>query len=455
MRWTLQSGERALVSAGTGTTDDRGIYRIFGLAPGDYLISATARQTSSTIITSDGNTFVVSGSVSTGGEFLRDMPAAAVANAPVMGYAAVYYPGTAQPGLAQAVKVAAAEERLGVDFQLQQVLLSKVAGQVLAPQGVNLSSVQLRLIDRSSTVPGLPQLTARASREGTFTFSNVPPGVYQLSATVQVAAPRSNVESTAADFAARQAELHVMEVAGGAGGSRRLWAQADVQVDGSYAPNITLSMQEGMTITGALSFDGALPLPAPLSRVRVTLSPHGQQMSSMGLSTLTATADANGRFTFAGIAPGQYRIRATAASWTLKCVIAGGKDTLDYWVDVVPGENLTNVNVAFGDTNTDLTGTLQSALGQPTADYSVVIFPADNRYWVPLARRMRSVRPSTDGKFSFAGLPPGDYRLAAVVDPEPGAWFDPVLLQELLAASVSVRLVDGQPVVQDLRVSGQ
>ena len=68
---------------------------------------------------------------------------------------------------------------------------------------------------------------------------------------------------------------------------------------------------------------------------------------------------------------------------------------------------------------------------------------------------MLSARPSTDGKFSFQGLPEGEYRLAAVTDVEPGAWFDPALLQQLQAASVLVRLVDGQAVIQNLRVSAQ
>jgi hypothetical protein len=53
------------------------------------------------------------------------------------------------------------------------------------------------------------------------------------------------------------------------------------------------------------------------------------------------------------------------------------------------------------------------------------------------------------------GLPEGEYRLAAVTDVEPGAWYDPELLRQLQIASVPVRLVEGQAVVQDLRVSGQ
>ena len=436
MRWTMQSGERTLVAAGTANTDDRGIYRVFGLAPGEYLVSATARNSTTTIvnaeITSTGQVIMPEVSLQ-----MREASAAGQAQ----GYAAVYFPGTTQPGMARAVTVGVSEQQLGVDFQLQRVPLSKVTGVVQAPAGVAATNVQVRLIDRQAAVPGISQLAARAGREGTFTFPAVPPGQYQLTATLSLAAPRP---------------IEVAVQGGVPEAGRRLWAQAEVQVDAGYSPTITLSLQDGMTVSGALTFDGSAPLPPQLNRVRLTLAPHGQVMTSGGVSAITATADANGRFTFIGVTPGQYRIRASGApGWTLKTVTAEGKDALDYWVEVKPGENVTNVSVGFGDTSTDLKGTLQSSFGQPTADYTVIIFPADTRYWVPLARRMRSTRPSTDGKFAFIGLPAGDYRLAAVTDAEPGAWYDPALLQELLPASISVRLIDGQPVVQDLRVSGR
>lgn len=436
MRWTMQSGERTLAAAGTANTDDRGVYRVFGLAPGEYIVSATARNSTTALVNAE--------ITSTGQVIMPEVTAQmrdATAAGPALGYAAVYFPGTTQPGMARPVTIGVSEEQLGVDFQLQRVPLSKVTGLVLAPAGVAVTNVQVRLIDRLAAVPGLPQLAARASREGTFTFSAVPPGQYLLVATLSLAAPRPT-------------EVAVQTGVPEAG--RRLWAQADVQVDAGYAPNVTLSLQDGMTVSGVLTFDGAAPLPPQLNRVRLTLAPHGQAMTSSGLSAITAVAEATGRFTFTGVTPGQYRIRASGApGWTLKTVIADGRDALDYWVEVKPGENVTNVNVGFGDTSTDLKGRLQSSSGQPTADYTVIIFPADTRYWVPLARRMRSTRPSTDGAFTFIGLPAGEYRLAAVTDVEPGAWYDSTLLQELLPASITVRLIDGQPVVQDLRVSGQ
>src|SRR5690349_24614177 len=43
MRYQYLQGDRRLVPAGTGQTDDKGMYRIWGLMPGDYYVNAVAR----------------------------------------------------------------------------------------------------------------------------------------------------------------------------------------------------------------------------------------------------------------------------------------------------------------------------------------------------------------------------------------------------------------------------
>ena len=465
MQWTWQSGERVMTSVGSGTTDDRGVYRIFGLAPGDYVVNATPRNTSSTMFTAEDiqglarmEELYAKGLVAATElklELARDMAAPNATNEAVSGYATIFYPGTPQAGNATPVKVGVSQEQLGIDFQLQRVSLSKVTGTVMAPAGVNTQSVQVRLVEIGANIPGMQQFSARPNQQGTFTFNAIPPGQYQLLATVTVAPTRQGQMVAPGAPATPMPPMPPMEMDGNNNGmSRRLWAVQDITVDGNFAPNVSLSLQEGMTITGSVSFDGAAAQPQ-LNRMRVTLGPLGQSMQQSGISTFTGTVDANGRFTFLGVSPGQYRIRATgAAGWTLKGVMADGKDTLDFPLEVKPGENISNVNVEFTDKFTDLKGTIQSQTGQPTSEFTVIIFSSDQRYWVANGRRVRSARPSTDGKFSFSGLPAGDYRIAAVTDVEPGGWTDPAFLQQLMNASLSVRLVEGTPVTQDIRVSG-
>ncbi len=44
MRYVVQAGRRTLQQAGNGATDDRGIYRVYGLQPGEYIVSAVPRN---------------------------------------------------------------------------------------------------------------------------------------------------------------------------------------------------------------------------------------------------------------------------------------------------------------------------------------------------------------------------------------------------------------------------
>src|SRR6185503_2350391 len=44
MRYAMQGGRRMLQQSGNGSTDDRGVYRVYGLQPGDYLVSAVPRN---------------------------------------------------------------------------------------------------------------------------------------------------------------------------------------------------------------------------------------------------------------------------------------------------------------------------------------------------------------------------------------------------------------------------
>jgi hypothetical protein len=45
LRFAIVNGERRLLSASTASADDRGVYRIVGLAAGDYLVGATGLGT--------------------------------------------------------------------------------------------------------------------------------------------------------------------------------------------------------------------------------------------------------------------------------------------------------------------------------------------------------------------------------------------------------------------------
>ena len=131
-----------------------------------------------------------------------------------------------------------------------------------------------------------------------------------------------------------------------------------------------------------------------------------------------------------------------------------GQDTLDVPFEVKPNQSVINAVLTFTDKQTEVTGTLVDAKGQPAPDYTIIIYPADREYWTPQSRRIQSSRPGTDGSYIFRNLPAGEYRVSAVLDPEPGAWYDPQFLQQLETQSMRITLGPGEKKAQNLRVGG-
>ena len=110
--------------------------------------------------------------------------------------------------------------------------------------------------------------------------------------------------------------------------------------------------------------------------------------------------------------------------------------------------------VTFVDRRAELTGVMTDAQSQPVSDYTLILFPADARYRTPQSRRILSTRPATDGRYTFRNLPAGEYRIAPVLEPEPGSWFDPAFLQDLENTSMRLTIGDGEKKEQNLRVPG-
>jgi hypothetical protein len=228
----------------------------------------------------------------------------------------------------------------------------------------------------------------------------------------------------------------------------------EVGVDGRDLQNLVLTLQPGMTISGRIAFEGTSSVPADLTRIRVSAVPVDLPGPSRELATtVPGRVDASGRFTLSGVVPGRYRITASGAQgWRQASAMISGQDTLDFPIEVKASQNVSGVTVTFTDKESELTGTIVDDKGQPAADYTIILYAADREFWTPGSRRIFSQRPGTDGRFTFRNMAPGDYRIAPVLDPEPGTWFDPGFLQQLDSNAVRVPIAAGEKKVQNLRI---
>jgi hypothetical protein len=239
-------------------------------------------------------------------------------------------------------------------------------------------------------------------------------------------------------------------------------------VFGQDVSGISLVLQPGVTVSGRIQFEAAAtPPPEDLTTLRVLIRrPGGSYMSSSADGTVTGNAlvgvgtpaiNPDGTFVATGVAPGGYDLRSTIPGdtervWWLRSAMLDGRDLLDEPLEVRT-QSVSGIVVTFTDRVNELTGTFQTASGQPVSDYYVVAIPDDRSLWSPVSRRLVSTRPATDGRFSLTRLPAGAYRLAALTDFEPSDFADTAFLEALVSQGIAVTIRDGEPTVQDIRVA--
>jgi protocatechuate 3,4-dioxygenase beta subunit len=409
MRSAYLLGERTLVQAGVDQTDDRGEYRVYGLAPGEYVVSAQPRA---------------EGEGPMRGAFQRMMGGGPPEEVEVpSGYAPTYYPGTTMASDAGRVTLDVSQEVAGIDLALLQVPFARVSGRVTAASGSPPRSGIVALQTEGVTAGPRGALNARLESDGAFSISSVPPGRYRL---VARAVP--------------------------ADGDAQLLATQTVTVSGVDVSGLSLALGAGAELAGTVVAEGSgRGAGFDLSEVRVTVRSPGQQQPFGGAAA--ANPSPEGAFVVRGISAGPQLVTVARLprGWSLKHVLLGGRDVADAPIDVRGTERMTGAVVVLTDRTTEVSGTVRDSRGNPSVEATVVFFPADSDYWGPASRRISAVRPDQTGQFVARGLPAGDYFVAAVEVVEQGEWFDPQFLEALRSGAQRVSLADGDVKAIDVR----
>lgn len=402
---SYQNGFQVLQPAVSKTTDDRGDYRLFFLAPGEYLVAASPRQVGrAAIIPATGQSPAVS------------------ANQPTR----TFYPGTIDGAQALPVRTRGSEEIPRIDITIQTEKTYKVSGRVISYIPFNALRDQANALSRGIAVPnpvvsaevafalrdpdvpddiggrsvGTIQLTPSGNAfSGGFEVTGVLPGIYDW---------RVSVQEIPADGVLQPST-----------------AITPIEVRNADVTGLILEVYQTVPVSGLVTIDGSPPGRSP---VRVWLQVEGASAKRPGyqqIASRLATVNAqDGTFSIPGIQMGRYRLMpgsGLAPDLYLEDVHQSGQSVFDAGF-VVGRDTPPLLQVVLRSGAGTVEGTVIDASKKPVGSATVALIPP-----FPLRQnraRYQSVTTDATGRFLIRNIIPGDYQLFAWTDVPSGAYLN-------------------------------
>ncbi len=405
MRYSYAAGGRRLTAApgsnARDNTDDQGHFRLFGLPPGEYFVSATLRTGAAEATDPAGET---------------------------SGYAATYYPGTANIAEAARVTLAVSQENTAVSFGLIATRLVRVSGTVLSSDGAPATGATVMLMP-GGTAGGRGVVMqqggsgGRADRTGVFQLSNVAPGRYQVQART-------------------------------ARGPDGELARMDLVVGAEDVTGLTMVTAPGTAITGSVVTDTGEPFDFRPQQLQVAARVVNVDVQGLGASGGSGRVGDNWSFELRGITDARLFRVAAPQGWALKSVTLNGQDITDTPTEFPPGQAIGGVQIVLTKKVSALSGAVSDSRGKPLLDATVVVFPADEKLWTFQSRFIKAARPDQEGTYRVSGLPPSEnYLVAAVQGLEDGQAGDPEFLATIKDLATRFTLSEGETKAVDVKLS--
>jgi hypothetical protein len=360
-------------------TNDLGVYRVWNLPAGDYIVGA----------------------------WWDDQPLPD--ELPVLdGYLPTYFPGLTAFDAAKPVPVRWGQEAGGVDVLLQRGRLGAVTGKVIDASGgypgAGVSTASVGLTARSQN-PAYPWRSTGARSDGTFLFPNVPAGDYYVSATL--------IRGTGT-YALREGGYVPVSVSGNEVG-------------------VTIQTNFGARISGRVIFEGS-PLaqagvPGDVARqispvqVVIQSASTAQFVPAFTVDSSPGAVRPDGTFTLTGVR-GPVQIAASGARAALKSVTRGGRDIIRQPLELLGTERIDDAVIVMTYDTGSLRGVVAGDEDEALPEASVLVVPDDPDTWSPGSPFVRTPRvvPSEPGGTAPAASTPGAVTAGQTPETGPGSF---------------------------------
>jgi hypothetical protein len=395
LRPELDGERRVLLPVGHATSNARGEYRIEGLPSGRYYVA--------TLDPDDPGTEDAAGRIQ---------------------MVQTFFPGVATPATAERVRLSAGGELTNVDFPLVGAARVTVTGQLERPRRTRLATGSVIMSPESNDGLGLGIARPAVVRpDGTFEFSNVPPGNYRLRASARTSRP-----------------------------GPALFGSHPLVVGISDVRDVELVLSPGARLVGVVETDSAVTAPVPpLDGVWVSAPAFD---GTMGSGVTRSQVDEEGRFTLE-TPDGRRIIRlgGLPAPWSLQSVLYEGRNVIDAPFELQFGDERERIRLVITDQASRLTGTVQDEQGHPVTDPAVVALPVDpTRRYVGSAH-LRVTYPDRSCRYELVWLPAGGYLLSAYTGIREADLYEVAVFREIAAVGTAVVIEAAERTTLDLTFS--
>lgn len=371
-RYMYNRGKKQLLPFGGGNTNDLGEYRIFGLPPGKYYVSAIYRAQ----------------------DFGLNIPQNRKDHEE--GYAPVYYPNSFTPDSASPLEVTPGAQIRGIDLTLSKTRTVRIRGQVVSGvtnKPVRNTNVSLMPRDNSAMAMMNRNFARGLDPNGNFELHNVVPGSYYVVAQIF----EDNKQSV---------------------------ARIPIEVGNSNIDNVRVVVNPMAELSGRIVVEDNADTKGAVFNVSLvpkTPTPFGGPGSQ--------PAKDDGSFTIRNVSPDAYTINVFGMrdNFYVKSVRFGDNDVTDSGVDFTQGPTAGELIVTVSSAGGQVDGTVQNDKSEPAPGTMVVLIPAPEKR--SLNRLYKTASADQAGNYSLKGIAPGEYKLFAWEQVDFGIYQDPDFLK--------------------------
>lgn len=378
-------------------TDETGVYRLFGLEPGEYFLA----------VSGDGNNCVIQ-----------------------------YYPNVVDPADAILVATKSGDEIAGIDFHLTNRDRHTARFKVEEPPVPVASSLSrtIQIIRRSRNSMESVEINGSALKKDGDSYITPPLAAGSYDLYISTLAGRVSADKLSLNIGDRDIDAGTLVV--------RPMIAIPGRVVRSSSPLPSSSSPQGYVVRLV-----------PIDGFGERISALSSSMASARVATdgTLVIGSTSGGQTIGSVAAGLYQIEVAGlpANTYVATARYGTREVLGAGLEIA-GDPAASLEITIAGPGGLVEGTVRDAKKEPVADSHVVLIPAMDRR--RSLNQFRAVVTDQNGTFSIGNVPPGDYGLLAWEDVDPGAWLDPEFLKDFELRATKITVVGGGSSATDIRV---